>query len=235
MANEDLEAADIERKVHNLAEAMERVRSAQVERDDVVVDMKHSKISRLELLAGDLATVFNELPPEIEMFEFAITNGEVPRFWIDMTSFVRMGADGREYEFVKDTRLGRTILARSTDREQVGKVITDYVAQRVLERERMIEGDWLSMRRQFAGTGEGAGTPDGDDGRGQTGQDGADARGVSQADGDKARFPWISLTVLAIVAALFILGYNDQLEPAMEWLRQQAPGLFPPETGADPS
>lgn len=144
MAKEDIDAKDIERKVHDLADSMNKVRSAQADRDDVVVDMKHAKLSRLELLAADLANVFEDVPVENEQFEFALTNGEVPRLWIDMTSFVRLGADGREYEFVKDTRLGRTILARSGNRKKMGRRITDYIAERILERERMIEGDWLS-------------------------------------------------------------------------------------------
>ena len=146
MVEKDLEASDIERKVHDLAETMSRLRNAQADRDDVVVDMKHAKFSRLQLLAEDISPVFEDIPEDNEQFEFALTNGETPRLWIDMTSFVRMGADGREYEFVKDTRLGRVILGRSTHRELIGKSITDYVAERILERERMIEGDWISAK-----------------------------------------------------------------------------------------
>ena len=131
MAVEELEPEDIERKVHDLAKAMEKSRAAHADRDDVVVDMKHAKISRLELLAGDLEPVFAGIPKDCEQFDFAITNGQTPRLWIDMTSFVRMAADGREYEFVKDTRLGRTVLGRSVSRETVGEAITDYVAERL--------------------------------------------------------------------------------------------------------
>ena len=98
MAEKDLEAADIERKVHNLAEAMSRVRSAQADREDVVVDMKHAKFSRLELLADDVAPVFDDVPDDNEQFEFAITNGETPRhFGVDLSGdelslyFTRIG------------------------------------------------------------------------------------------------------------------------------------------------
>ena len=146
MSEETFEAKDIERKVHNLAEAMNGIKSAQADRDDVVVDMKHARQSRLELLADDLRSVFEELPDDNDQFEFSLTNGEVPRLWIDMTSFIRLGADGREYEFVKDTRLGRTILGKTHKRARMGRLVTKYVAERVLERERMIEGDWISMK-----------------------------------------------------------------------------------------
>jgi hypothetical protein len=145
MADKELEAEDIGRKVHDLAESMERVRTRQTDRDDVVVDLKHARVSRLEILADNLKPVFNALPEGHDQFEFALSKGETPRLWIDMTSFVRMGGDGREYEFVKDTRLGRTILGRTSNVEKIGERISDYVAERVLERERMIEGDWIAF------------------------------------------------------------------------------------------
>ena len=63
-----------------------------------------------------------------------------------MTSFVRMGRDRRVYEFVKDTRMGRTMLGETDDREKMKKLVTNYIAERVLERERMIEGEWVALR-----------------------------------------------------------------------------------------
>lgn len=146
MSDHEMDAKKLEAKVHDLANAMERVRNDQASRDDVVVDMKQAAFARLELLAKDLQPVFEDIPKDSEQFEFALTNGEIPRLWIDITTFVRMGRDKREYEFVKDTRLGRKILAKSEDRIRIGKAVTAYAAERVLERERAIEGDWMSLR-----------------------------------------------------------------------------------------
>ena len=140
-----MEPGEIERRVHNLANAMNRIRSAQADRDDVIVEMKHSKLSRLELLLDDLKSVAEDIPKDNEQFEFSLVKGDTPRLWIDMTTFVRMAEDGREYEFVKDTRMGRVVLGRSSNRRRVGEKVTSYVAERVLERERMIEGEWHSL------------------------------------------------------------------------------------------
>ena len=142
----DWEANELESKVHDLAESMKRVRTAQAERDDVVVDIKNAKISRLELLADDLAEVIKAVPGETELFEFGISKGDTPRFWVDVTSFVRLVGDGREYEFVKDTHLGRVVLGRSENRETIGKHVSDYVAERILDRERAIEGEWVTAQ-----------------------------------------------------------------------------------------
>jgi len=146
MAEHDLDARQIEARVHDLKEAMERAKRAQADRDDVVVDMKQAARARLELLAQDLVGVMNQIPAEDERFDFALTNGETPRLWVDMTSHVRMGRDRRTYEFVKDTRLGRALLSVNADRGEMAKAVTDYVAERILERERAIEGDWQSVK-----------------------------------------------------------------------------------------
>ena len=146
MADTEIDAKKIENKVHDLAEAMDRIRNNRADRDDVVVEMKQASRARLELLAQDLQPVFDALPPNNDQFEFALTSGETPRLWIDMTGFVRMARDRRVYEFVKDTRLGRTVLGETEDRARMAQMVTDYVAERVLEKERLVEGEWLAMK-----------------------------------------------------------------------------------------
>ncbi|PCI05779.1 MAG: hypothetical protein COB78_04095 [Hyphomicrobiales bacterium] len=146
MSEFEKDTAGFERQVLDLAKAMDRIKTAQADRDDVVVEMKQAAHTRLELLAKDLQPVFDGLPKDSDQFEFALTNGENARLWIDMTSFVRMGRDRRVYEFIKDTRLGRTILFSGTEKAKIGEAVTNYVAERVLERERAIEGDWISMK-----------------------------------------------------------------------------------------
>ena len=218
MAEKDLEAKDIERKVHDLAEAMRDVKSSQADRDDVVVEMRHAKFSRLELLAEDLAPVFKDVPLDAEMFDFALTKGETPRLWVDMTSFVRLGKDGRTYEFVKDTRLGRTILGTSKNRGKIGKRVTGYVAERLLERERMIEGEWVAQGAQLDGDetlDESQNTPalvaDGD-------QNDKSITNPKRALSLLSALMWflIGIAVIGcIIAGLFVF---DQLQPLSNWI-----------------
>ncbi len=218
MAEKDLEAKDIERKVHDLAAAMRDVKTSQADRDDVVVEMRHAKFSRLELLADDLGPVFHDVPLDAEMFDFALTKGETPRLWIDMTSFVRLGKDGRTYEFVKDTRLGRTLLGTSSNREKIGKRVTDYVAERLLERERMIEGEWIARDARLDDVSE------------EVNDDAQSNQPALIADKtDKGLTPKRALSILSafmwfligiaivacIIAGLFIF---DQLQPLSNWL-----------------
>ena len=51
-----------------------------------------------------------------------------------------MGRDRRTYRFLRDTRLGRVVLAESTDMKAVADQVTRYIAERIVERQRMMEG-----------------------------------------------------------------------------------------------
>ena len=135
-------------KIRSLADTLNEIRNDQASRSDVVVDMRQAARARLELLADDLQPVFDDIPYDNDQFEFALSHGENPRLWIDMTSFIRMGRDRRSYEFVKDTRLGRTILRDSDDRQTMAETVTRYIAERILEREQAIEGDWISLKEE---------------------------------------------------------------------------------------
>ena len=128
----------------DLERAMREVRIAHAERNDVVVELREAEQARLELLAEALEGVFDALPQEHEQLLLGVLPGRPPRFWVDATSFVVMGRDKRQYQFVKDTRLGRTTLAESASVEAVADAVTRYVAERIVEREQAIESDWLT-------------------------------------------------------------------------------------------
>ena len=129
-----------------LSDAIRRVRTAEAERSDVVVELRDADRARLELLSDELKSIFAEVPEDNETFLFTIAEGTPPRLWIDMTAFIAMGRDRRTYRFLKDTRLGRTVILETTDLTDMADCVTNYVAERIIERERSIEGDWLIKR-----------------------------------------------------------------------------------------
>ena len=132
--------------VRSLRDTIRKVRTAETERADVVVELRDAERARLELLAEELRSVFNEVPADDEQFIFTVAAGTPPRLWIDMTSFVAMGRDRRSYRFLKDTRLGRTVILETAKLDDMADTITHYVAERIIERERALEGDWLTKR-----------------------------------------------------------------------------------------
>jgi hypothetical protein len=148
MSEQDGEGRKGAARILDLKTTIARIRDAEADRNDVVVDMKQAAHARLELLAQDLAPVIADVPQDMDFFDFSLTDGENPRLWIDMTTFVRMGRDRRTYEMVRDTRLGRTLVLETDQRQKVAMAVTDYVAERIVEREQAIEGDRKPLRRE---------------------------------------------------------------------------------------
>jgi hypothetical protein len=134
------------KNVRRLTDALRRVRTAEAERSDIVVELRDAERARLEILAEELKSVFEEVPAENETFLFTVAEGTPPRLWIDMTSFVVMGRDRRVYRFLKDTRIGRTVILETADIADMADCVTNYIAERIIERDRAVEADWLVKR-----------------------------------------------------------------------------------------
>lgn len=134
-------------KDSRLADAIREVKNAFADRDDVVVDIREAQRTRLELLAEDLQPVFADIPDDDDRFDLAISMGMQPRLWIDSVAHVVMGRDRRTYRFLRATRSGHVVLAESPDMRIVARQVTRYVAERVIERRRLMEGDVASPAR----------------------------------------------------------------------------------------
>ncbi len=132
--------------VTRLGDAMRAMRIAAADKSDVVVDMKEADRARLEILAADLRPVFDDASADHDLFDFVISSGLQPRLWIDATAHVMMGRDRRTYRFVCDTRLGRVVMAESTDMRPISDHVTRYVAERLIERQRMMVGEVEGQR-----------------------------------------------------------------------------------------
>jgi hypothetical protein len=139
MADAEASVTSID-QARRLNEAIREVKNAAADRDDVVVEIREASRVRLELLAQELQPVFDAVPADNDWFDFAISSGLQPRLWIDAISHVALARDRRTYRFLADTRLGRTVLAESPEIKPVADQVTRYVAERMVERQRLVEG-----------------------------------------------------------------------------------------------
>jgi hypothetical protein len=124
-----------------LLDAVRAARIDAAERSGVVVDLRDAEMARLELLNDALNPLFKEIPASIELFDRGISRGDTPRLWVDAIAHVVMGRDKRIYRFVQDTRFGRTVLAESYEVPAIVDAVTNYVARRLVERERALADD----------------------------------------------------------------------------------------------
>lgn len=122
----------------DLEAAVRRARLENAERAEAAADLREIEIGRLGLLESALKPVVGGIPPGVDMFDVALTQGERPRLFIDMVAFVEMGHDRRTYRFFQDTLHGRTLIAESGRMERIVAAVTDYVARRLVEREKAL-------------------------------------------------------------------------------------------------
>lgn len=119
-----------------LRDALLRARIEAADRTGVVVDLRDAEVARLEILNDALDPLFAQVPEQIDLFDRGISQGDTPRLWIDVVAHIMMGRDKRMYRFVQDTRFGRIVLTESHDTAVIIEAVTDYVARRMIERER---------------------------------------------------------------------------------------------------
>ena len=124
-----------------LKQAVRQARIESAERTSVVVEMRDAELARLELLNEALDPLFSDIPLGVDLFDRGISQGDQPRLWIDVVAHVVMGRDKREYRFVQDTRYGRKVLSESPDITVTVTAITNYVANRLVERSRALTED----------------------------------------------------------------------------------------------
>ena len=121
-----------------LRDALRKARIEAADRTGVVVDLRDAEVARLEILNEALDPLFVQIPDQVDLFDRGISQGETPRLWIDVVAHVVMGRDKRIYRFVQDTRFGRIVIVESHDVAPIVDAVTDYVARRMVERERAL-------------------------------------------------------------------------------------------------
>jgi len=134
----DAPSAPEEDSPPRLKVAVRQARIEVAERTSVVVDLRDAEVARLEILNEALDPIFAEIPPEIDLFDRGISRGDTPRLWLDAVAHVMMGRDKRVYRLVQDTSYGRRVLEESSEVEPIAQAVTNYVARRLVERERSL-------------------------------------------------------------------------------------------------
>jgi hypothetical protein len=126
----------------DLAAAIRQARVENAERAEAIADLREIEMGRLALLESALKPVVGQAPPGVDMFDLALARGDHPRLFVDMIAFVDMAHDRRTYRFHQDTRNGRVLIAESPSVDAIAAAVANYVARRLIERERALASDW---------------------------------------------------------------------------------------------
>ena len=135
--DEKLEAAPTP-KPDDLASAVRRAREENAERAEAIANLRELEAGRLALLESALKSVVRQAPPDVDLFDLTLTQSDKPRLFLDMVAFVEMARDRRTYRFFQDTLHGRVVIAQSDQMGRIVSAVTNYVARRLVERERAL-------------------------------------------------------------------------------------------------
>jgi hypothetical protein len=127
--------------VGDLTSALRRARIENAERSDVIAELRGAEVARLGMLQEQLAPVLAQVPADCDLFDVALVPSEHARLFIDMLGFIEMGRDRRLYRFLQDTRHGRVTLCETEQLDKMVEAVTNYIAQRLIERERALAAD----------------------------------------------------------------------------------------------
>jgi hypothetical protein len=124
-----------------LAEAIHRARQQQGMHAAPAHVVPASTLSKLHGLRRKLAPLYAAIPQDVALFDLGFVTEEKPRLFIDIIAFVEMSIDSGQYRFVQETRSGHSVLLETDDETTLIARITDYIARRLIDREKAIEAD----------------------------------------------------------------------------------------------
>jgi len=119
--------------------ALRRARLAQSAHFDALAEIRDAQTLRLHALRDDLAPLVAGNAPLKDFVDLALIPGDPPRLWIDLVTYAVMGPDPRTYCLIQDRATGHESLFSSRDRAEMVKYIGERIANRLVERERMLQ------------------------------------------------------------------------------------------------
>jgi hypothetical protein len=119
-------------------DALRRARLAQAAHFDALMDIRDAQTLRLAALRDDLAQALKDRTVTQGFVDLALVPGESPRLWVDLVTYVVMEPSPRVYRVIQDRVSGKEVLFESTDRAAVAARILDLVANRLIDRERVL-------------------------------------------------------------------------------------------------
>ena len=137
---------DTEDPVVVMAAELKRARTLQGGSHEARLAARDAAAMRLLALKQELAPFLEGLP-EVEGFvELTLINGETPRLWLDLISWVEMGPDQQHWRMMQDTPEGREVIFETDQIDAMVDFLRKFIALRAVQRERLLRAPEGSAR-----------------------------------------------------------------------------------------
>ncbi len=129
-----------------MAAELKRARTLQGASHEARLAARDTAAMRLLALKQELAPYVEGLP-EVERFvELSLINGETPRLWLDLISWVEMGPDQQHWRMMQDTAEGREVVFETDQLDAMVAFLRKFIALRAVQRERLLRAPEASAR-----------------------------------------------------------------------------------------
>ena len=115
-----------------------RAREMEAARKDAMLARRDVDTLRLFVLKQELRPYVEAMPEARGLIDLTLSGSYPPRLWIDLTSFVVMGADNRTWRLMQDSQEERLCLFESDDLEEMAGAARTFIARRVMHRAHML-------------------------------------------------------------------------------------------------
>jgi hypothetical protein len=125
-----------------LAEAMHRARTIPHGEARIAATQPAPSLSpkaRLDALRKKLQPLYAAIPQDVEGVDLGVVREDKPRLFLDMISFIDVSEDSKNLRLVNGGRNGPQVLHETADETALVARITDYIAERLIVRERLLE------------------------------------------------------------------------------------------------
>ena len=100
--------------------------------------IRDAQTLRLQVLHDEFAPIVHARREASDFMDLALVQGDPPRLWLDLTSYVVMAPDPRTFRLVQDTRDGAEALFETRKRPEMLAKLTEFAAHRTVERQRAL-------------------------------------------------------------------------------------------------
>lgn len=123
-------------EVDALTKAMKDARLAEAVQLDAILNARDARILRLGALRDAVLPELQAHEEAKKFFDLNVVQGDKPKLWLDLISWVEMAPDPKNYQLVQTRETAEDVLFESADAAEMKGYIIRYMAHRLVERER---------------------------------------------------------------------------------------------------
>lgn len=117
---------------------LKEARLAEAVHLDAMLKVQTAGSLRLADLRDRLLRALADHPEPRDLLDLRFVQGEAPRLWVDLISYVTMGADGRTFRLHQDGEDRQRTVFQTQDMDEMEQQVLRFIAYRIIQKEKLV-------------------------------------------------------------------------------------------------